>query len=271
MPDIHPTAIVDASAEIADDAAVGPYCVVEADTAIGPGTVLREHVVIRRYTRMGSGNLVGAHTVLGGEPQDFKFSPETVSYLHIGHDNIFREGVTVSRGSRADAATVVGNGTYWMVGSHAGHDTTIGDGCILTNCAAVGGHATVGPRAILSANMVVHQFCWIGEMVMTQGNAGTSCHIPPFTMLAGINNLAGLNTVGLRRAEDISDEDRRQIKQAFRITYRSGLTPTGALQQLDACSDFGDAAGRFRDFLRAVVQAEGPYRRPLVRFRAKRD
>ncbi|MFW6065801.1 MAG: acyl-ACP--UDP-N-acetylglucosamine O-acyltransferase [Planctomycetota bacterium] len=271
MPEIHPTATVDESAQIADDVRIGPYCIVEGDTSIASGTVLRDHAIVRRYTRIGENNFIDAHTVLGGEPQDLKFDPQTVSYLNIGDDNVFRECVTISRGSNADSPTTVGNGTYWMACSHAGHDATIGDGAILINTAAVGGHATIGPRAILSASVIIHQFCWVGEMVMSQGHAGTSCHVPPYTMFAEVNKLIGLNTVGLRRAPDISDEDRKQIKEAFNLTYRSGLTPSVALEKMDACTDFGEAAGKFREFIRAVVNAEPPYKHPLPRLRSRSD
>ncbi|MGC9454386.1 MAG: acyl-ACP--UDP-N-acetylglucosamine O-acyltransferase [Phycisphaerae bacterium] len=271
MPDIHPTAIVDEAAQIADDVRIGPYCVIEADTSIGAGTVLREHVVVRRYTNIGESNFIDAHTVLGGEPQDLKFDPQTVSHLNIGDGNVFRECVTISRGSNADSPTTVGNNTYWMACSHAGHDVTVGDGAILINTSAVGGHATIGPRAILSASAIVHQFCWVGELVMSQGHAGTSCHVPPYSLFVENNKLAGLNTVGLRRAPDISDEDRRQIREAFNLTYRSGLTLPSALEKMDACTDFGAAAGKFREFIRAVINAEPPYKRPLIRLRSRKD
>lgn len=271
MPRIHQAAIVDPAAKLGDDVQIGPYCVVEGDTVIGSGTVLREHVIVRRYTSIGENNSIDAHTVLGGEPQDLKFDPATVSYLKIGDGNVFRECVTVSRGSNEESPTTVGSNTYWMAGSHAGHDTTIGDGAILINTAAVGGHATIGPRVILSASVIIHQFCWIGEMAMSQGHAGTSCHVPPYTMFFDTNKLSGLNRVGLRRAPDISDEDRRQIKEAFDITYRRGLTPAAAMEKLDACTDFGPAAGKFREFIRAVVNAEPPYKRPLIRLLSRKD
>lgn len=271
MAKIHPMAVVDAAARIADDAIIGAFCVVEADVEIGPRTELRPHVVVRRYTTLGAGNVVDSFTVLGGLPQDLKFDPATPTYLRIGDGNIFREGVTVSRATKPGGATIIGSRTYWMTGSHAGHDTTIGDNVIMTNGAGVGGHSTVGRGAILSAGVHVHQFCWVGEMVMTQGHAGISTHVPPFTLVSGkINKLVALNAVGLRRSPDITDEDRRQIKEAFRLTYRAGLTPAMALAEMDGWADISPAAAKFRQFLREVLTAEKPYKRPLCPHRGGR-
>ena len=268
MPKVHSTAIVHPSAQLADDVEIGPYCLVEADVAIGPRCLLRSHVIIRRYTTMGSDNTVDAGSVLGGEPQDLKFDPATVSCVKIGDRNVFREGVTISRATQPGGATVVGNRTYWMTCAHAGHDSTIEDDAILTNGSALAGHTTLGRRAILSAHVAVHQFCWVGEMVMGRGNAGTTMHVPPYVIFADMNQVAGLNVVGLRRAKDLTDQDRAQIKQAYHITYRQGLPMTKALERMDACTDWGPAAAKFRDFLRRVLEAKKPYKRGLIPARA---
>ena len=270
MAKIHPTAEVDSQASLADDVEVGPHCMVEADVKIGAGTVLRSHVIVRRYTSLGSGNFVDSFSVLGGEPQDYKFDPATESYLRIGNDNVFREGVTISRATGDGCVTTVGNGTYWMTNSHAGHNAVVGDETILVNGSALAGHAEVGRKVILSAHAVVHQFCWVGELVMVQGNTGISMHVPPYMLAAmPINRLVGLNLVGLRRAPYLCDEDRRQIKEAFKLTYRSRLTPLQALEKMDSRSDWGEAAGRFRDFVRRVLEAEAPHKRGLCPLRSR--
>jgi UDP-N-acetylglucosamine acyltransferase len=269
MTKIHPTAIVDGRAELADDVEIGPGSVVEADVKIGPGTVLRQNVIVRRYTTLGAKNTVDAFTVLGGEPQDLKFDPSTVSYLRIGDGNVFREHVTISRATGQGNATVVGNKTYWMVGTHAGHNATVEDEAILVNGSALAGHSTLGAKAILSAHVVVHQFTWVGTMVMSQGNCATSMHVPPYTIFAGANYVVGLNTIGLRRSPQISIEDRRQIKEAFSLTYRSGLSPARALEKMDACTDWGQAADKYRQFIRRVLTAQKPYNRGLIRLRRR--
>ncbi len=269
MPNVHPTALVDPSAQLADDVTVGPYCIVEGGVEIGGGTVLRDHAVVRRHTTLGAGNFVDAHVVLGGEPQDFKFDPSTVSYLRVGDHNVFREGVTISRATAVGGETLVGSNTYWMTGSHAGHDAKIGDGVVLVNGAAVGGHASLGAGAILSAHVVVHQFCRIGQRVMTEGNASIRSHVPPFTLVVGRDRVFSLNTVGLRRAEDVGPDDRRQLKEAFRLVYRSGLSPAEALNEMDAHEDWGAHAAEFREFVRAALDAEPPYDRGICSARER--
>ncbi len=262
MSKIHPTAIVDPRAKIAPEVEIGPYSIVGPDVTIGAGSVLREHVVVRRYTALGEGNFVDSNVVLGGEPQDLRWDAETVSYLRIGDGNVFREGVTISRASIAGQATVVGNRTYWMGLSHAGHDVVVGDEVIICNGVLMGGHARIGPRTFLSGHVLVHQFTWVGEGVMSQGNAGASAHVPPFTLFLKNNRVAGLNVVGMRRA-DFSVEDRKQVKEAFRLTYRCRLTPAKALEKMDEYTDWGEAAGKFRDFIREVLAAKAPYNRGL--------
>ncbi len=261
---IHPTAMVDARAELAEGVTVGPQAVIESDVAIGEGCQIMAGAVVRRYTSLGPGNVLHPFVVLGGEPQDYKFDADSRTYLRIGRDNVFREHVTISRATTAGGATVIGDGCYFMTGSHVGHDSVIADRVILTNNAAIAGHCEIGTRANLSANMVVHQFCWVGELVMSRGNSGTSQHVPPFVMIRDINLVVGLNSVGMRRAEYLNAADRAQIRQAFRLLYRSKLTPARALAEMDAQRDWGAAAGRFRDFIRRVLSAQPPYRRGLA-------
>jgi UDP-N-acetylglucosamine acyltransferase len=233
MAKIQPTAIVHPSAVLADDVEIGAYSIVEADVVIGPGSVLREHATLRRYTTLGQNNIVDSHAVLGGNPQDLKFDPRTVSYLRVGDHNVFREGVTISRGTGEGEATIVGNRTYWMTAAHAGHNAIVEENAILVNGSALAGHTVLGRGAILSAHVVVHQFCWVGEGAMGQGNAATSMHIAPFTLFASTNRIVSLNVVGLRRAKEITEEDRRQVREAFDLTYRSSLTLSDALRAMD--------------------------------------
>lgn len=270
MPKINPTAIVDPTAQLADDVEIGAYAIVEGAVEIGAGTVLRPHAVVRRFTRMGKGNLVDSFAVLGGEPQDFKFDARSRSYLTIGDGNVFREGVTISRATGEGQVTAVGNGTYWMAGSHAGHNATVGDNVILVNAVALAGHSTVEQRAVLSANSLVHQFTWVGCGVMSQGQSIISQHVPPYVVVSGINNVVGLNVVGLRRWPGMTDEDRRQIREAFNITCRSGLTVGKALERMDQCGDWQPHARHFREFIRKAFVAERPFRRGLVGMRRRR-
>jgi len=269
MAKIHPTAMVHPSAVLADDAEIGAYSVVEADVMIGAGSVLREHATLRRYTTIGRNNTVDSHAVLGGSPQDLKFDPRTVSYLYVGDDNVFREGVTISRATGEGEITRVGSRTYWMTASHAGHNAVVEDDAILVNGSALAGHTVLGRGAILSAHVVVHQFCWFGEGAMSQGNAATSMHIPPFTILAGVNNVVALNVIGMRRSKEVGEADRRQIREAFDITYRSNLKTSDALKAMDEHTEWGPPASRFREFVRRVVTARPPYRRGICPLRLR--
>ena len=264
MPNIHPTAIVDSSAEIADSAEIGAFAMVEADCSIGEGTVLRPYAIVRRHTSLGAGNTVDSFAVLGGEPQDYKFDPNQVSYLRIGDGNTFREGVTISRATGEGQATVVGDRTYWMANSHAGHNAEIGDGVILANSALIAGHVVVGPGCVFGGNTSVHQYVWIGQRVMLQGQTGVSMHVPPFVICFQDNRVSALNSVGLRRAEDLTSDDRVQVKEAFRLLYRSDLIPPRALAAMDEHAEWGPVAAEFREFVRRVIHAEPPHRRGLM-------
>ena len=176
----------------------------------------------------------------------------------------FREGVTISRATGDGEATTVGSGTMWMNNSHAGHNATVGDDVILVNNVLIAGRATIGRGCVLGGAALVHQFTWVGERVMFQGHAGIGMHTPPFVLLAHDNQVVSLNIVGMKRAPDLTDTDRSQIKEAFRITYRSGLKPVDALAEMDTRPDWDAAAGGFRDFVRKALAAEPPYKRGLV-------
>jgi UDP-N-acetylglucosamine acyltransferase len=258
---IHPTAVVHADAILGEDVEIGAYAVVEADTVIGAGTVIHPHAIVRSYTRMGEGNVVDSYAVLGGAPQDLSFDPRQETWLQIGNRNTFREGVTISRATKASGATVVGNDTYWMANAHAGHDATVESNAIITNNVMIAGHARIGRGAVLGGGVAVHQFCWVGERTMMQGHSGASMHIPPYCIVAEINNIAGLNRVGLRRAADVTETDAEEVKEAFRLLYRSGLTPQDALAEMDRFVGWGKPADRFRQFVRNALQAEGRYQR----------
>jgi len=270
MPKIHKTAVVDELARIADDVEIGPYCIVEADTEIGPGTRLLSHAVVRRYTTIGAGNVLHAGAVLGGEPQDYKFLPETKSYLRVGDCNVFREGVTISRATTPGGATSIGSHTLWMANSHCGHDSQVGDHVIMTNSAVLAGHVKVADRCMLSAYAGVHQFCWVGSLVLFQGGVIATMHVPPFVLLGNrANCVAGLNVVGMRRA-GLTPQEREEIQHAFRIVYRSGLTMSRAISELQALSNPGRYAGEFLGFLVEAHSAPKPFNRGIIPMRQQR-
>ncbi len=271
MAKIHPAADVHPAAELADDVEVGTFAVIEDDVQIGSGCVIRPHAIVRRYTKMGSNNYVDSFAVLGAEPPALKFDADIVSNLEIGNNNTFREGTTISRATGTGEKTVVGNNTLWMANSHAGHNSIIHDNVILVNGTLVAGHCTIGKGAILPANGAVHQFCWVGENVMFQGGAFVSMHAPPFVVCSGTNNVVSLNAVGLKRRSDITPKDRQEVREAFKITYRSGYQLKQALEEMNQKKDWGAAAGSFRDFIGKVLAAEPPFNRGLCSHLSRSD
>jgi UDP-N-acetylglucosamine acyltransferase len=271
MAKIHPTADVHPNAEIADDVIIGAFAVIEDYVQIGSGCVIRPQAIVRQHTRMGSNNYVDSFVVLGGEPQDLKFDKNIVSYLEIGNNNTIREGVTISRATGDGEKTVVGNNTLWMANSHAGHNSIIHDNVILVNGTLVAGHCMIGKGAILPANGAIHQFCWVGENAMFQGGTFASMHVPPFVVSSGLNNVVALNTVGLRRRADMTTKDRQEVKEAFKITYKSGYSLKQALEEMQKKKDWGSAAGCFRDFIAKVLEAEPPFNRGLCSHLSRSD
>jgi len=231
---VHPTAVVDPRAEIGPGVRIGPYAVVGADTVLGSGCVLGPHAVVLDHVRLGDGCEVHAHAVLGGTPQDMKFRGAE-SRVEVGPGCVFREGVTVHRGTREGSATVIGAGCYLMANSHVGHNTRLGERVILANGALLAGDVEVGDRAFISGNAIVHQFVRIGALAMIAGGSGIGMDVPPYLTTAGVerNRVAGVNVLGLRRA-GFTAEERRQVHLAFRILYREGLTVSNALERLRA-------------------------------------
>ncbi len=267
---IHSTAIVDPSAQIGRDVEIGPGAVVEADTVIGDGCRLLPMSVVRRWTMLGAQNTVHPFAVLGGEPQDYGHNPAIRSFCRIGKGNVFREGVTISRATGEDAVTTIGDDNYFMTAAHVGHNCKVGNHCVMVNGSALGGYAELADKANLSAHVVIHQYCWVGTMVMSIGNGASNKHVPPYCMLGAVNLIAGLNRVGLARNKDMSDDDRAQITEAYKLLYRSRLPTSKALAEMDAHTEWGAAACVMRDFVRKVLQAQPPYNRGILTADAER-
>jgi UDP-N-acetylglucosamine acyltransferase len=230
---IHSTAVIDPEAVLAADVRVGPYAVIEGLVEIGPGCTIEAHSCLSGPLTMGRDNFVGHGAVLGKSPQHRGYQGEDTS-VRIGDGNVFREFVTVHRG------TAQGNGTTWigernmfMIGSHIGHDARIGDGCTVVNYALIAGHVTMDDGCILSGHTAVQQRVRIGRLAMLGGMAGTTKDIPPFVLQQGYNCVTGLNVIGLRRA-GCSPESIDALRQAFRLFYREGRTPGAALDQIEA-------------------------------------
>jgi UDP-N-acetylglucosamine acyltransferase len=239
---IHPTAIVDSSARLGPDVVIGPYAVVGADVEIGARTRIGPHVVVLDHVRVGEDCDIHAHAVLGDVPQDLKFRG-VISYVIIGPGCVIREGVTIHRGTDEGSATVVGARCYLMANSHVAHNCRLGDRVIMANGALLAGDVQVGDGAIISGNAVVHQFTRIGSLAMLSGGAAVGQDVLPFCTVAAAerNRVGGVNIIGMRRA-GFTAEQRRQVRRAFEIVFRSGLSLREAVERLRAEFPDGPAA-----------------------------
>jgi UDP-N-acetylglucosamine acyltransferase len=213
---IHETAFISPDVSLGKGVSVGAFAVVEGPGVIGDGCIVHAHAVIRPHVNMGRNNHVHPSAVLGGLPQDLGFNPSTITTLDIGDDNVFREGVTISRATIENGATRLGSGNYFMNNSHAGHDCKIGDGNIFASGATLGGHTHVGDRVFFGGGVMVHQFCRIGSFAILQGLAGINKDVLPYTMVGGRpGKHYRLNLVGMRRA-GIDGERLKAVSAAFR-------------------------------------------------------
>lgn len=182
-PLIHPTAVIDPSAQLASDVRVGAFSLIGADVHIGAGTEVGPHCSIHGPTRIGRNNRFIGHAAIGGEPQDKKYAGERTE-LVIGDDNVIREFVTINRGTRGGGGiTTVGNDNWMLAYTHVAHDCHVGNHCVFSNNTTLAGHVTVGDYVIISGFAGAHQFCRIGAHAFLSMGALTNRDVPPFTMV----------------------------------------------------------------------------------------
>jgi len=255
--EIHPTAVVSPRAELAAGVRVGPYAVVEEGAEVGEGCEVGAHAVVKRFTRLGRGNRVFEHATLGGEPQDVKFRGET-SYLEIGDDNLIREYATLHRASGEGSVTRVGSRNFLMVGVHVAHNCEVGDDNVFANGAALAGHIRVEDHVFLSSNVGCHQFVRLGRYAMVGGKSKIVQDVLPFFTTDGNPpRVRGLNSVGLRRG-GFAPVERRALKRAYQLLFRTRLPLERALEEIDAMRDRNAShlaefiRGSRRGFTRAV-------------------
>jgi UDP-N-acetylglucosamine acyltransferase len=229
-PVVHPSAVVGDDVELDDGVNVGPFCYLDGRVRIGAGTRLLSHVVILGDTEIGRDNVLHPNVVIGDEPQDISYTggPRAV---RIGDRNIFREGVTIHRGSEHGEVTTVGDDNYFMQNSHAAHDCRIGNSTIIAGGALLAGWVEVGDRALVSGNCVVHQFVRIGRLSLMRGLSRTSRDIPPFCIADGTHTVRAVNVRGLRRA-GWNDVQIKEVRGAFRTLFLTRRNLKAALEDL---------------------------------------
>lgn len=229
---VHPAAIIDSSAMLADDVSVGPWSTIGRDVEIDSGTVVESHVVIKGPAKIGRHNHIYQFSSVGESTPDLKYKGEPTR-LVIGDHNIIREGVTIHRGTIQDRGeTTIGSHNLVMAYSHIGHDSVVGDHCVLVNNAAIAGHVEVGDWAILGGFTLVHQYCRIGAHCFTGMGSSVGKDVPAYMMVAGAPAAAKtINAEGLSR-RGFSKKDISMLKKAFKLVYRQKLTLNEAIQEL---------------------------------------
>ncbi|HDZ56156.1 MAG TPA: acyl-ACP--UDP-N-acetylglucosamine O-acyltransferase [Pseudomonas xinjiangensis] len=254
MTRIHPQAIVDPAARLADDVEVGPWTWIGPDVEIGAGTVIGPHVVLKGPTTIGEGNRIFQFSSVGEDCQDKKYAGEPTR-LVIGDFNVIREGCTLHRGTIQDqGVTQIGSYNLLMAYVHVGHDCIVGDHCILANNAAIAGHVHVGSGAILGGFTTVHQFCRLGAWSMSAANSAVFKDIPAYVMVGGNPASAhGMNFEGMRR-RGYSPELVTALRRAYKQVYRQGLTLQEALKSLEASAQEHPEIALYRDSILASTR-----------------
>ena len=226
--DVHPTAVVDESAQLGDGVIVGPYAVIGPNVSIGAGTRVGPHVLIDRDTSVGAGCVLHNGAVLGSDPQDLKYRGEPTR-LQVGDRTVVREYATLNRGTTALGYTSVGSDCLLMAYSHVAHDCQLGDHVILSNSVNMGGHVTIDEWAVVGGATLIHQFARIGRQAFVGGGSAVRKDVPPYVKASGNPlQLYGLNSVGLQR-RGMSEETRRELKRAYRLFFASTHNTSQAL------------------------------------------
>jgi len=258
---VHPSALVDPSAELGEDVEIGPYCIVGPAVRLGDRVQLKSHVVIEGATEIGADTVICAFANLGGPPQHLAHKGEATRLI-VGEHNTIREHVTMHTGTvMGGGVTRVGSHSLFMVASHVAHDCIVGDHVVFANNATLGGHVTVGDFAILGGLSAVHQFCRIGHHAMIGGMTGVEHDLIPYGMAVGDRaRLVGLNLRGLQR-RGFGSDDIQGLRRAYKVLF--GDTGTFAERLEQVAGEFAEVppAMEVVDFIRAqssrrIVQPE---------------
>jgi len=250
---IDSRAVISPQAQIAANVSVGPFTVIGADVVVGPGTWIGPHVVINGPTRIGADNKIFQFASLGDAPQDKKYNGEP-TLLTIGDRNVFRESVTVNRGTTHDkGVTRIGNDNLLMAYSHVAHDCCLGDQIVMANCATLGGHVEVGDWVIMGGLSAVHQHTKVGAHCFIAHNAAVTRDVPPYVMAVGRPATPhSVNSEGLKRRGFTADQI-LNIRRAYRVLYRSGLKLNAAMEQLEQAAA---TQAEIRPFVEFIKRSE---------------
>lgn len=233
---IHPTAVISEKAELGNGNVIGPNVVIEDGVKIGDDNKVGPAAVFFKGAEVGDNNLIHTGAIIGDDPQDLSYDGSD-TFLKIGNGNRIREYCTIHRGAKEGSVTEIGDNCFFMGYTHIAHNCKIGSGVISVNNAVFGGHVQVEDNAFVSANTAIHQFARVGKFAMISGLSAVTQDVPPYFTCGGrIAKVFSLNVVGLRRG-GVSPAARKEIKTAYKILYRSGLSVANAVEQIKAeCS-----------------------------------
>ncbi|MFH1782051.1 MAG: acyl-ACP--UDP-N-acetylglucosamine O-acyltransferase [Candidatus Omnitrophota bacterium] len=230
---IHPTAVIEKGAKLADQIKVGPYAIIGPNVEIGKGTVVGSHVVLEGYTIIGENCRIFTGACVGTPPQDLKYKG-VKSFLKIGNNNTIREYVTINPGTSEGSDTKIGNDNLLMAYSHVAHDCSVGDGCVIANSGTLAGHVTLQDKIVIGGLTAIHQFVKIGSLAILGGCSKVVKDIPPFSTCDGHPaRVYGLNVIGLDRS-GVSKETQNALKKAFKILFHSKLSFKNGIEKVRA-------------------------------------
>ena len=257
---IHPTALIDASAQVDPSATIGPYAIIEGPVKIAANVVIGAHAQVIGDTTIGQGTKIGRAAIIGEAPQDLSFDPATPSATIVGENNVIREQVTIHRGSKPGSATRLGDNNFIMANAHFAHDVQVGNRNVIANAALLAGHIHVGNNTFIGGGAVFHQFLRIGDYCVIQGNGSFGKDIPHYCAAQRVNQITGLNVIGLRR-QGFGPADRALIKELFDLVFRSGRN----LSQAIAAARQREWPAHCENFLKFI---EAPTKRGICPMRA---
>jgi UDP-N-acetylglucosamine acyltransferase len=254
MREIHPQAVVAASAKLGEGVKIGAYAVVSEEVELGDGCVLHAHAMVTGPSKFGKNNTFYSFSAIGGDPQDYTFRGERAELI-AGDGNVFREYVTVSRGTqKGGGKTILGDGNFILAYSHIGHDCTIGSNILFVNGATLAGHVAVEDFATIGAFCPVHQFCRIGRYAYVGASTVITQDVPPFSKIVTERKTKsfGINAIGLER-RGFSPQRLTALKRAYRLLLRSKLNTSQALAEMrKSLGDFAD----IQELIKFIESAE---------------
>lgn len=246
---ISPLAHVDPSAKIGENVTIHPFAFIDANVEIGDGCEIMSYTSVIRGTRMGKNNKVYQGSIIGADPQDFRWKGEE-SFCFIGDNNVIREHVIINRGISSERGARIGNDSFIMAETHIGHDTNIKGKCVIGNGVTIAGDAEVGECTILSSGVILHENSKVGSWVLIKGGCRISGNVPPYIIVAH-NPVAyfGVNAVILRK-HGFTEEQIDDVAKAYRHVYQTGTSVFNALKRIEADVEEGDVRANIVNFIR---------------------